>query len=147
MLSHRERGLLGLNTVCRSSLERALSPWPSPGGQQLWPPDPFLSVPMAPPHISDPPNSSPQTWGLAPTQEKRLEVPGWCYSTPCRLPRGQRCLPQRHNLVQAISANVPQKEDLVSADPPPKSASICPQQWFWHKASATWTSRVGWPNS
>lgn len=109
MLSHRERGLLGLNAVCRSSLERALSPWPSPGGQQLWLPDPFLSVPMAPPHISDPPNSSPQTWGLAPTQEKRLEVSGWCYSTPCRLLRGQRCLPQCHNLVQAISANVPQK--------------------------------------
>lgn len=109
MLSHRERGLLGLNAVCRSSLERALSPWPSPGGQQLWLPDPFLSVPRAPPLISDPPNSSPQTWGLAPTQEKHLEVSGWCYSTPCWLPRGQRCLPQCHNLVQAISANVPQK--------------------------------------
>lgn len=77
-------------------------PRSSPRGQQLWLPDPFLSVPKAPPHNSDPPNSSPGTWRLAPAQEKCLEVARWCYSAPCRLPKEKRHLPQSYSLIQAI---------------------------------------------
>ena len=104
-------GTGGRGSSSGASFTRALSPGSS-GARANFPeaqpwslatstPDSVYSVLGDPPQTSGPPNSSPGTQLLAPSQECS-EVAGWCYSAPYQPPKGKRHPPGSHSLVQAL---------------------------------------------